>query len=232
MNKSPHFLSVIKNDDARKHCGEVLRALGATCDNIKKLDDLSAIPVNTKFNGIMLDVNTLFKLSGLDRAFLKLYASGLPKLKFVWNFKNDSMMITQTSLDGGMAKDFTSFVNKCKLLPASAIRRERRYDVILNATLNGHQVNINNISKQGCFVLTTMDSFQLGDEIPVKFKEFTDQTPIPCLIHRRVEWGRKEQAAGIGVEFLSITDVQRSELEALLAECAQKMERDLEMSIY
>ncbi len=77
-----------------------------------------------------------------------------------------------------------------------------------------------------------MDSFQLGDEIPITVKEFADQTPIACIIHRRVEWGSKEQAAGIGVEFLSMTDLQRNELEALLEECATKMEKDLEMSIY
>ena len=232
MNKSPHFLTVIKNDDVSKHSEEFLRTIDATCDNIKKLDDLSTIPVYTKFNGMILDVHTLFKLSGLDRAFLKLYASGLPTLKFVWNVKNDTMMITQTSLDNGVARDFTSFVNKCKLLPASAIRRERRYNVVLNATLNGHLVNINNISKQGCFVLTTIDSFQLGDEIALTIKEFSDQTPIPCIIHRQVEWGSKEQAAGFGIEFLSMTDLQRGALEALLAECAQKMEKDLEMSLY
>jgi len=232
MNESPHFLTVIENDFVRKHCEEFLRTLDATCDNIKKLDDLSTIPVYTKFNGMILDVYTLFKLSGLDRAFLKLYASGLPTLKFVWNVKNDSMMITQTSFDDGVTRDFTSFVNKCNLLPACAVRRERRYNVILNAMLNEHPVNINNISKQGCFVLTTSSSFQLGDEIPLNIREFTDQTPIPCIIHRHIEWGRKEQAAGIGVEFLTMTDSHRSELDALLAECALKMEKDLQQDIY
>ncbi len=231
MIKTPHFLTIIKNDDVRKHCEEFLRTLDATCDNIKKLDDLSPIPVYTKFNGMILDLHTLFKLSALERAFLKSYASGLPTLKFVWNIKNDSMVITQTSLDNGVTKDFTGFVNGSKLFPACAVRRERRYDVILNATLNRNLVNINNISKQGCFLLTTLDSFHLGDEILLSIKEFTDQTPIPCIIHRQIEWGCKGQAAGIGVEFLSMTDLQRGELEALLAECAQKMEKDLEMGI-
>jgi Tfp pilus assembly protein PilZ len=76
-----------------------------------------------------------------------------------------------------------------------------------------------------------MDSFQLGGEILITVKEFNDQTPIPCIIHRRVEWGSMEQAAGIGVEFLSMTEIQRSELEALLAECMKKIEKDLEMII-
>lgn len=232
MNKSHHFLSVIENDAVIKRCGDALRTLNATCDNIKKMEDLSTIPIYTRFNGILLDLHSLFKLSRLDRAFLKINASDLPTLKFVWNFKNESIMITQTSLDDGETKDFIGFVKKCKLLPARAVRRERRYSIHLNAMLDKHLVNINNISKQGCFVLTTMDSFQLGGENLITVKEFSDQTPIPCIIHRRVEWGSKEQAAGIGIEFLSMTEIQRSELDALLTECAKKMETDLEMSIY
>jgi Tfp pilus assembly protein PilZ len=232
MKNSPLFLSVIKNDDIAKRCEEILSTLDATCENIEKLEDLSTIPTHTRFNGIMLDLHSLFKLPTLDRAFLKMYATDLPTLKFVWNYKNDSMMITQTSLDDGKVRDINGFVGKCKLLPACPIRRERRYSIHLNATLDKHQVNINNISKHGCFVLTTLDSFQLGDEVSVTVKEFSDQTSIPCIIHRRVEWGNKEQAAGIGVEFLSMTEMQRSELDGLLEECAKKMEKDLEMSIY
>ncbi|MRR06312.1 MAG: PilZ domain-containing protein [Deltaproteobacteria bacterium] len=232
MTESSHFLSVIKNDDVATRCEGILRTLDATCDNIKKLEDLSTIPTHKRFNGIMLDLHSLFKLPTLDRAFLKLYATDLPTLKFVWDYKNDSMMITQTSLDDGKIRDFDEFVKKCKMLPACAIRRERRYTIHLNATLDNNRVNINNISKHGCFVLTTLDSFQFGDEVSVTVKEFSDQTTIPCIIHRRVEWGNKEQAAGIGVEFLSMTETQRSELDGLLEECAKKMEKDLEMGIY
>jgi len=232
MNKSSHFLSVIKNADIAKRCVEALASLEATCDNIKKLEDLSTIPTYTRFNGILLDLHSLFKLSTLDRAFLKLHASELPTLKFVWDYKHDSMMITQTSLDDGEVKDFNRFIEKCKLQPACSVRRERRYGIHLNATLGEHLVNINNISKHGCFVLTTLGSFQLGDEVYLTVKEFSDNTPIQCIIHRRVEWGSKEQASGIGVEFLSMTEIQRNELEAWLEECAKKMEKDLEMSIY
>jgi Tfp pilus assembly protein PilZ len=187
---------------------------------------------HTRFNGMILDLHTLFKLTGTDRAFLKLYASGLPTLKFVWNVNTDSMMINQTSLEDGDTKDFMTFVEKCKRKLACAIRRERRYNVLLNASLEKHLVNINKISKHGCFVLTTMDSFQLGSKVLISINEFSDQTPIPCIIHRRVEWGSKEQAAGIGVEFLSMTETQSGELETLLAVCEQKMEKDMEMNIY
>jgi len=45
---------------------------------------------------------------------------------------------------------------------------------VLNATLDKHLVNIDNISKQGCFVLTTIDSFQIGGKVSVTIKEFSD----------------------------------------------------------
>ena len=113
--------------------------------------------------------------------------------------------------------------------PSCGIRRERRYNTVLNATLDKHLVNIDNISKQGCFVLTTIDSFQIGEDISITIKEFSDQTPISCIIHRRVEWGSKDKAAGIGVEFLSMSEIQRNELGVLLAKCEKKMEKELQM---
>ena len=232
MNKSPHFLAVIKNDDVIKNFLEKLNEVCATCDIIKKLEDLSKIPNHTKFHGIIMDLHSLFQLSALDRAFLKLYASDIPTLKFVWDFKNDTMLITYTSLGDAQEKDLSIFVKKCMLLPAHAIRRERRYSIILNAMLDNHQVNINNISSKGCFVMTTMNSYQIGGEIYLTVKEFNDETPIHCLVHRLVEWGNKNLAAGIGVEFLSMTEIQQTELETILTECEIKMEKDLKDDTY
>jgi Tfp pilus assembly protein PilZ len=232
MNKTPHFLAIINNDKAKKNCLEQLKTNNATYDFIEKLEDLSKIPVSTKFHGIIIDIHRLFQLSSLDRAFLKLYASELPTLKFVWNVKNDSLVVTHTSLVDLEKKDLSAFVKNCSQLPACAIRRERRYSVILNAMIDELLVNINNISKHGCFVMTTINSFNIGDEILLTVKEFNDEPPIPCLIHRIVEWGNKDLAAGIGVEFLSMTEIQRTELDTILSEGALKMEKDMENDVY
>jgi Tfp pilus assembly protein PilZ len=228
MNKSPHFLSVIKNDEVSKHCRDVLATHNATCDNIKKFDDLNKLPSHTRFNGIMLDLHSLFKLSTLDRAFFKLHVRNFPTLKFVWNPRNGSIMVTQTSLDDVNVKDINEFVKHCKRITPCGVRRERRYSTVLNATLNDHLVNIDNISKHGCFVLTTIESFQIGEEVSITIKEFCDQAPISCIIHRRVDWGEKDNAAGIGVEFLSMTETQRNELGELLSTCEEKMEKELQ----
>lgn len=48
-------------------------------------------------------------------------------------------------------------------------------------------------------MLTTIDCYEIGDKISIMIKEFSDQTPISCIIHRRVEWGEMEKAAGVGV---------------------------------
>lgn len=109
------------------------------------------------------------------------------------------MMVTQTSLDDGKVTDINDFVKYCKQVSPCGVRRERRHNKVLNATLDKHLVNIDNISKQGCFVLTTIDCYEIGDKISIMIKEFSDQTPISCIIHRRVEWGEMEKAAGVGV---------------------------------
>lgn len=53
-----------------------------------------------------------------------------------------------------------------------------------------------------------------------------------CIIHRSAKWSSPEHAAGIGVEFLCMTDVQQNKLEAWLETCADKMEKELEMDAY
>jgi hypothetical protein len=83
MRESPHFLSVIKNDEVSKHCRDVLATLNATCENMKKFDDRTKLTSHSKFNGVMLDLHSLFKLSTLDRAFFKLHVRDFPTLKYV-----------------------------------------------------------------------------------------------------------------------------------------------------
>jgi hypothetical protein len=185
--------------------------------------------VTTKYHGIMLDVHSWFQLTGSDRAFLKSYAAAFPVLKFVWNSKTDSLVATHSSLEGEIS-GVGEFVRKCRHLPGLAVRRAPRYPIVLNARIDGKPFNINNLSKQGCFIVTTSDAFQLGDEVSIAIKEFSDDTPILSLINRRIEWGSKG-LAGIGVEFLVMNRLQQSEVEWVLEECTQKMEKALELNL-
>lgn len=232
MSLSPHFLAIIKTDVVKNNFLKQLESQFATCDIIDRLENLSDIPKYTQYHGIIYDLKSIFQLSRLDRAFLKLYAADLPMLKFVWNPKNDEMLVTYSSLDDGKENDLNSFVKKCSLHPARAIRRELRYNINLNALLDKHKVNINNISKQGCYVLTTLSSFKTGDKVDLVVNEFNDDTPILCLINRVVEWGNNDLAAGIGLEFISMTKIQRTVLDSILSDCETKMEKDLEDDTY
>lgn len=232
MNSSAHFLAIISDEKViEKYMGQ-LKAISATSDVIKKLEDLSKIPAHIKYNGIIIDIHTLLRLPRLDRAFIKSYTSGIPTLKFVYDVKNDAIAITYLSIDGINEKDFNGFIKKCSHISANAIRHERRYNIILNAIKDDEKYNISNISSKGCFVMSTTTWHRIGEEVLLTIKEIKDETPIPCIIHRVVEWGSKELAAGIGVEFLSMTEIQRAELEIILKGCELQMEKDLQDDTY
>jgi hypothetical protein len=226
--EKPHFLLVVSNPVAKKHYIDKLETVGATCKIIEGPEDLYSVQQQEMFHGIMLDIHSVLKLSCQDRVALKACSKALPTLKHFLHPETNNLIINYSSFDESTINNLKDFVERCSSLPGRRLRREPRYNIFLNVVLDGCLTHITNISGRGSYILTTDKSLQAGDEISITLEELSDQTPIRCIIKRKVEWGSKFQAAGIGVEFISMTDTQRSELDSILQGFNEKMEHILD----
>lgn len=220
MRIDPHLL-VVANPQVETHYVQLLSTLGANCHVINTLDDLCGTPSCSEFHGMVVDIHSFFKLHRSDRAFIKEHSLAIPTLKFFLNPKG-SLVVNKTTLYENQVQCIEEFVGKCSRQKARAIRRTRRYKICLNVKLDGYLTNTSDVSKTGCFILICDESYKVGSEILVHFNELSDQTPIPCKIMRRVNWGNTYLAAGIGVEFMAMTESQRSQFEAMISQHTEK----------
>jgi len=225
MFQAPHFLMLVGDLQAAKSCYiEKLNAVGATYNIIETPEELHELPRKNGFHGMMLDVHSVVRLSGTQRAAIKEYALVLPTLKLFLDPKTREMVVNQSNIDEICPRNFDSFVKICTTLPARSIRREKRYQTYLNVVQDNHRANITDISRRGCFIMTTETSHLIGEEMYISIVELQDQTLIRCIVRNKVEWGNKYVAAGIGVEFASMTDQQQSELDTIVTEYAEQIE--------
>jgi Tfp pilus assembly protein PilZ len=158
---------------------------------------------------------------------IKGYSNSLPTLKHFFHPESNNLIINYSSLDDSTVDNFEDFVERCSKLPARRIRLEQRYNIFLNVVQNDKLTHITNFSKRGSFILTTEKSLKVADEASLTIAELSDQTPLKFIIRRKIEWGKKFQPAGIGVEFVSMTNTQRRELDAMLLEFNERMEKIL-----
>jgi hypothetical protein len=224
----PHFLLVVSSSVAKGHYFDKVESAGATCKFIEGIEDLYSAQQQDTFHGIMFDIHSMLKLSRQDRIALKECCKALPTLKHFLHPETNNMVINYSSFDECAIIGLEDFVERCARLPGQRLRREPRYNIFMNVVLNGCLTNVTNISRRGSYILTTEESLKTGDEVSVSLEEVSDRTPIRCVIKRKVEWGCKYQAAGIGVEFLSMTDSQQSELDSILQSLNKKMEHILD----
>ncbi len=224
----PHFLLVVNNTAARKHYVERLETIGASCKIIEGEGELYSVQQQDEFHGIMIDVHSVLKMPVQQRAVIKEYSNALPTLKHFFHPETNNLIVNYSSFDGSAINNLEEFVRACAKLPARVLRREPRYNLFLNVVLNGQRTHISNISRRGSYILTTDESLMPGDEISITIDELTDRTPLRCIIRRKVEWGTRFQAAGIGVEFVSMTQKQRSELDAILQGFVARMDKLLD----
>jgi len=224
LKKSPHLLLVVSDPKAKECYVKRLQALSAEHSVIETPEALSDISATNQFHGLVLDVHSFVRLSGTQKETVKEYTQILPTLKLFINQNNNDVIINHSSFEDDAAKSFEGFVKACSTVPARAIRREQRYGFYINILIGEFRTTITDISRRGSFIFGTELTHNVGDQISITAIELSDQTPIKCLVRRKVQWGTRFLPAGIGVEFTSITESQSAEIEKLISDYAGKLE--------
>src|ERR1039457_3624239 len=171
---------------------------------------------------MMVDSDCFERLSPLNKATIKENALVLPTVKYDCDPETGDLKINKLSYEGTCMESIDDFVKSCTTSPARSLRCDPRYNIELNAMLGDYLTLITDISKSGCYIFTIDETLQLGDEIAFSTTGLGDQTPIVCLIRRKIDWENDGVVPGIGVDFLTMTAAQRKNLDALLLRSVTK----------
>ncbi len=174
--------------------------------------------------GVLIDVPTLLRLQGRGRQNVHDALDYYPQLRC----RTASPEGTLTVFGHGTAsKEDTilRFVAQCIARQGRTIRRHERYPITL-CVLLGKEATLPpasteksvtlNLSTGGafCFSLT---AWPPGESLWLQFPNLTDLTAIKAEVVHISPWGEGCRPPGCGVEFLSITDTQRSEIRTIIA---------------
>lgn len=222
MSQQTNFLLVVGDCPEREEYLNLFQNK-ATCDIIESIDDLATIPKDHDFSGIVLDVRTYLRLNRADKLAFAQYLNMIPTIKLSYTNHETPGKFNVVSTIGCKCSDVSEFIDECSRREGRKIRRDSRIDIYCNVIINSdnQKSNTANVSTGGCFIFTTRE-YNVGDELTITTLELGDQTPIPCTIRRFIDWGNRYLAAGIGVEFLSLTEDQKKELGTLMESHLQK----------
>ncbi len=223
-----NFLVVTGDCAATNRYIEELKAIDACYVIIETPEELNSLTKHTEYCGMMVDSNSFDRLSAIQKATIKEYAIVLPTAKLSFDPENDDLTILNLNFEGACTESIKDFADLCATFPARSIRREPRYNVLLNAVLDNNMTLITDISKSGCFIFTADKSLKEGDKVEFSTTDLGDRTPITGLIRRKVEPGNDGVIPGIGVDFLFMTETQKINMAALLTKYLKRMIKLLE----
>ena len=220
-------LIVVNNDEAAVAYGLALSEIGVTYDIASSFGEMSDLVVRNAYNGLILDILTLIRCSKEDKVLAYDCINLFPVLRVKWEAKYKKIKLSpleQTSCPDAESA-FRFFVdNRCRSFPARSLRGHKRRQLNLNvlvspdgsfapeSTLRTFTLNI---SDGGAFI-HSMQSFEPGKTLWLRFLEFADQAPISATVRWSVGWGESRCIPGVGVMFESVTEHQQQEIQRTL----------------
>jgi Tfp pilus assembly protein PilZ len=219
-SSAPHFLVVASHLETKKHYCKKLDSLSVKYSIVESPKELHVSPQDNSFHGLVIDIHNFVKLPIECKNIIKDFTQVLPTLKVF--ISNEEFMVNYSSFETENIRILDDFITKCSKQPARTLRRDQRYNIFLNALISEKTCNITDLSKRGCFILSTDLSYNLGEYIELFINELSDKTPLTVLVRRCIKWGTNFMASGIGTEFISMSESQREELDLLLTKHIEK----------
>jgi hypothetical protein len=221
---NPLVLLVSRSASRTQLYREALEQEGLSCLAVLTLKEVPALAAGTPLSGILLDMPVLIKANVSDKLAIEDILKALPSAYLNIAPATDTVRLLIATGTRGAAKSLSEFAELCKAVVPCRVRPKDRFPLHLQSLLAGdaaqempEQTVTLNVSSNGCFLISTNPAFQVGQEVQINFIGLEDKTPIIASICWLRRWGSDGHTVpGIGVKFITVSDAQRSEMQALL----------------
>ena len=221
-------LIVVSDEEARDAYSRALSEIGVEYDIAPSFEKMSGMAVETAYNGLIIDILTLVRCSKEEKIIAYDCINLYPVLRVKWETKEKRIMLS--SLEQTFSPDADSALSffiksRCRSFPARSLRRHKRKQIYLNvlASPDGEFLAHNtfkaftvNLSSGGIF-LHTMQNFEEGKTLWLRFLELGDLVPIAATVRWSIPWGESRCIPGIGMKFEQLTEGQEKEIQRILA---------------
>lgn len=189
-------------------------------DAVSSLSELHRKLLETRYNGILIDVRTKMRATGREKELIHSLLDVFPVVQLNLDKATGEIrsLFFGQSKGGDTIEDFLS--KECSSFEARSIRADSRKDMNLNVLLSQKEnyretdairsITLN-ISKGGCFIYSTMKR-ELQSPVSFRLKEFPDSGPIYGEVRWQIQWGSSMRIPGIGIKFIRIDEAQHRSL--------------------
>lgn len=212
---------------ARQAYLEALWALGAEVEVLDSPRDVLAAVISNDFQGLVLDTPTLIRDKAFDRRILTQLEGVFPVMRLRYD-QTGGICGVSGQQGPGQDEPLSCFIQStCRLFRPRALRGIERTALSLPVYVyespqagpcgcleGGEKTATLNLSLRGCFVFSVTPREQ-GTPLWLVFADFEDQTPVPSRVSWSCAWGAARKIPGVGLEFLSLTPGQESQLASL-----------------
>lgn len=221
---SPLVLLVSRSASRTQLYRESLDRLGISCLGISGLKEVCVLAAGTPFSGILLDMPIMAKSSAGEKADIEDILKALPSAYLNIAPASDAVKLLTATGTQGTARSLEEFAEICKGFTPRLVSPKDRYPLFLNALLHCDDAGPSpqktatlNVSSNGCFLFFTDNRITYGQQVMIDFVGFEDRTPISAEVCWIRPWGDQgNHLPGIGVRFITISDLQSARIASLL----------------
>jgi len=220
------ILIVVNGIEAGRAYTEALSQLDVPYDVASSFEEMSGLAMTNAYSGLVIDILTLVRCSKEEKVIAYDCINLYPVLRVKWEAKQKRIALSP--LEQNFSPDaeaaLKSFIeNRCRSFSARPLRRCRRKPINLNVLLsadgtfsaqNTSQAFTVNLSAEG-FFLHTMERFEIGTRLWLRFIDLADHTPIAATVRWSVQWGEARCIAGLGMRFEGLTEGQQKEIQQM-----------------
>ena len=220
---APILILVARSQSRIQTYREALELRGFACQPVTEPKDIPALTCRSLFNGILLDMPIVTKASSSEKALLEELFKVLPCAYLNIAPATDSIKLLTANNHHGTARSLDEFLNICSDFTPRVVRPHDRVSLHLNALVTHHeradeteQTVTLNVSAQGCFLFSTHENNQTGQQVSIQLLGLDDPAPIIAIIRWVRPWGTCHRMPGIGVTFETINAQQSLQLAELM----------------
>lgn len=222
------ILIVVKDVEAANAYCHDLSEIGVACAVAGSFNQMSAMITEHSFHGILIDILTLVRCTKEEKVIAYEAINLFPVLRVKWEAQHKKIKLSplEQSFSPDTETALRFFIeNRCKTFRARRLRSNARKLINLNllystdATFpegDTHRSFTVDIGLDGVF-LHTMQEFQKGETIWLRFLEFADESPIPATVCWSRKWGATRCIPGVGVRFQGLTADQERQIHTFFS---------------
>lgn len=197
----------------------IFEPLEASPEIIYEIHSVMDCFVKDWYHGLLVDSAYIKHMPDSEKPMMEKYLNFITSGQFTVDPAQGSAIFHSKNDDVVTLEEFVAI---CIKAGPRKFRSEPRLPIHLNVVISRKKRRLkeraafrsftHNLSLSGCFAYAN-EEYEIGSLLLLEFVELVDKTPIVAKVRYQLKWGTLFNVPGIGLEFMNLTEKQKTELK-------------------